>query len=337
MNRRHKYEDEDQQSTTNLDALRSRKLAVDLRQHIRTLSSRQIFSAEWLQLVEQLQHVTNIAMMEQRLPKKDGEAGTLWDRDELTVRFILEEGKLNMAVRLLVQVMEMQRSKFTYEQRLGVAASELGISETSLESRLGVFEHSMGLLVECCLRSVEATQTVDLNLLFKHCADCLNDLNEMAELPSDLGTFEKCQQCLVVHYLRNMMRQVENLRDAQVFSTLELDSLVPRLVRALKLYGGKLSPTWKQAGLETLHLIASHELFVAHEARLLPTADAKQDVVALRPLLAEYTADDATRRQIQGVCDLLQKYEGMSRPAAPMRYSGAAMAARLAAIAAQPK
>lgn len=61
-----------------------------------------LFSRDWFDMVESLQHLTNIALMEQMLPKAQPNA-TLWERDELTVRFLLEEGKLNLCLRLLVE------------------------------------------------------------------------------------------------------------------------------------------------------------------------------------------------------------------------------------------
>jgi hypothetical protein len=59
-------------------------------------------SKEWLAMVESLQHISSIAVMEQKLPKQAGQdVMTLWDKDDMAVRMVLEEGKLNMCLRVL--------------------------------------------------------------------------------------------------------------------------------------------------------------------------------------------------------------------------------------------
>lgn len=77
----------------------SQRLASDLRRQIKRLGTPSLLTAEWFEVVEALQHITNIAVMEQRLPQKHGEDATLWERDDLTVRYMLEEGKLNVTLR----------------------------------------------------------------------------------------------------------------------------------------------------------------------------------------------------------------------------------------------
>ena len=80
----------------------SKKLSDDLRRHIKTLGSFALMSKEWLAMVESLQHISSIAVMEQKLPKQSGQdVMTLWDKDDMAVRMVLEEGKLNMCLRVL--------------------------------------------------------------------------------------------------------------------------------------------------------------------------------------------------------------------------------------------
>ena len=55
---------------------------------------------EWLGLTDSLQHIANVALLEHRLPR-DSEDSTLWEGEELTVRYMLEEGKLNLCLRLM--------------------------------------------------------------------------------------------------------------------------------------------------------------------------------------------------------------------------------------------
>ena len=45
-------------------------------------------------MVDSLKHVAQVATMEHKIPREGDQ--TLWEGDELTVRFLLEEGKLNL-------------------------------------------------------------------------------------------------------------------------------------------------------------------------------------------------------------------------------------------------
>ena len=47
--------------------------------------------------------------MEHRLPSNQ-EDQTLWEGDQLTIRFLLEEGKLNLCVRLMHEYKKWRRS-----------------------------------------------------------------------------------------------------------------------------------------------------------------------------------------------------------------------------------
>ena len=90
----------DSQAAT-LESL-SKKLSDDLRRHIKTLGSFALMGKEWLSMVDSLQHISSIAVMEQKLPKQaGGDDMTLWDKDDMAVRMVLEEGKLNMCLRVL--------------------------------------------------------------------------------------------------------------------------------------------------------------------------------------------------------------------------------------------
>jgi len=94
--------------------------ASDLRDHVRKLRGHTMFSPEWVKMVESLQYVAGavqpspnprirgdlltvlpslpligIAAMEERLPQRSGkhEVQTLWEGEELAIRYLMEEGK----------------------------------------------------------------------------------------------------------------------------------------------------------------------------------------------------------------------------------------------------
>ena len=150
FSRKNAYETTDKSKGQNLDEM-SRKLAVDLRKHVRRLEMLPHHTKEWLGLTDSLQHIANVALMEHRLPR-EGDS-TLWEGEELTVRYMLEEGKLNLCLRLMEeykrgQAAEQAKGAAAYEDFLkGVAATCECQDVALLKARLLVFEHNLGVLL----------------------------------------------------------------------------------------------------------------------------------------------------------------------------------------------
>ena len=67
------------------------------------------FTAEWFEMLEALVEVTETAQLQRKAPNPkagdvagiSGAAPTLWDKETVAVRLLLEEGKLNVCLRLL--------------------------------------------------------------------------------------------------------------------------------------------------------------------------------------------------------------------------------------------
>jgi hypothetical protein len=62
----------------------------------------------------------------------------------------------------------MLRPPGAFENCAGSAAAALGVAESELAQKMDVFEESLGLILHCSLRSVEAVQTLDMPLLCVH-------------------------------------------------------------------------------------------------------------------------------------------------------------------------
>ena len=97
-------------------------------------------------MVDSLTHIANIAAMEHRLPEAAN--STLWEGDQLTVRFLLEEGKLNLCMRLMHEYKRAQRA--TGAAELAQLATAAGVETAEkLAERSLAFEQSLGTLLRC--------------------------------------------------------------------------------------------------------------------------------------------------------------------------------------------
>jgi len=73
----------------------SKKLTADMRDNIKSLAMHEVLSDSWNATAEKLCRIANISEMEKRIPKKATDA-TLWEGEELALRYLLEDGKLNL-------------------------------------------------------------------------------------------------------------------------------------------------------------------------------------------------------------------------------------------------
>ncbi|KAK3285884.1 hypothetical protein CYMTET_6526 [Cymbomonas tetramitiformis] len=291
---------------SNLDNL-SRKLAVDLRKHIRKLQAHPLLSSEWFEMVETLQHITNIAVMEQRLPKKEG--GTLWDRDELTVRFVLEEGKLNMCLRALVEYAEKKQETSKFEGAVANSCQVHNIDAAQVTSSLVSFEQSMGMLLSCCFKSEETLQTCDLPVLVKHCSDLLSSLLGSEEAEALLAT-DKSQEHLCFSYLHTLATAMEKIGEDQVVNQLEQYKTVQLMIRLLYKLKPMLSSPLKEQGCEFLSLVFDTELFSTHKEQMLGDDECKSQLVALEEIyLKEAKEEYQSRKPIQNLLDCINQLQ----------------------------
>lgn len=135
---------------------------------------------EWFIIADTLQHIASVAMMEESGPEKKD--GTLWDRDELVIRFLLEEGKLNMLTRLLVDFKNGTRGSDAASPSMSLLMSRFAGDSTAATIRIRSFEASLGLLLKCAFGSIESLQICDVQALLQHSAQVLQFALERPEV-----------------------------------------------------------------------------------------------------------------------------------------------------------
>ena len=156
----------------------SAALTPTLRHMVASINACQVLSVDWILNVERLQTISSEAINSQSTASARGSSAvvtTLWDRDELAVRFLMEEGKLNLCLRLLSDYQEFVQRPGSEEIVRGATIIDpkgegAAMSESAKRTTLDDFEFYMGLLLSCALRAPEAVQTLDISLLVGHVA-----------------------------------------------------------------------------------------------------------------------------------------------------------------------
>ena len=302
FSKKDKYASAEQDAGGGLDDL-SRKLAVDLRKHVKKLESHRAYSKEWVTMVDSLTHIANIAAMEHRLPEAAN--STLWEGDQLTVRFLLEEGKLNLCMRLMHEYKRAQRA--TGAAELAQLATAAGVETAEkLAERSLAFEQSLGTLLRCSFEHIEAVQTTDMPELFQHAAEVLSLAVERG--PPAEG-YERTQEAGVLSYLALTFNRVESIGEEKLMPHVEdhgLIALVVSHLHACTAPGRSAHALSKDAlldGCRFLHHAFDTEDYPTRRKKLLPP-DAKERLAAFKPqFLGEFTADHEGRKHLRALVD----------------------------------
>ena len=186
----------------------------DLRKTVRQLTTHSIFSSRWFAMLGALQHATDTALVEKAEHGTSEEHTTLWERKELTVRYLLEEGKLNLCLRLLIEFKTLQRQEMFAETLVAAKRAEPNVEFDDLQTikmKAALYEQCIGMLLSCALCSVESLQTLDVPALINHIGQTLNfslTHPEMVKAPDS----ERRQEVLVIHNLSSIFENIENLQ-----------------------------------------------------------------------------------------------------------------------------
>mmetsp|Transcript_5546 Transcript_5546/g.18699 ORF Transcript_5546/g.18699 Transcript_5546/m.18699 type:complete len:250 (+) Transcript_5546:200-949(+) len=245
-------------------------------------------------------------MMEQRLPKKDH--GTLWERDELTVRFLLEEGKLNMCLRLLRDFKVLMWNKVESAAVVQKAAGQLNCTHDAVMARLQLYEQSMGLLLKCSFQSVESLQTCDIPLLVSYCGDVITHFLERTELEPD-ANMERSQECLVLYYLHSLAVALEDVGDDRTMQYFEEHRILPLVISQMSKGMEVFKSEVLRAGVEFLSMVFDTEMFSTHKERVIDQESSAALVALKGKLLPELATDLQQRMKVQPFIDTATAYE----------------------------
>eukprot|EP00276_Gloeochaete_wittrockiana_P010956 CAMPEP_0184656382 /NCGR_PEP_ID=MMETSP0308-20130426/16467_1 /TAXON_ID=38269 /ORGANISM="Gloeochaete witrockiana, Strain SAG 46.84" /LENGTH=271 /DNA_ID=CAMNT_0027093493 /DNA_START=184 /DNA_END=999 /DNA_ORIENTATION=+ len=263
---------------------------------------------------DSLQRIANIAVMEQKLPKKSDE-GTLWEREELTVRFLLEEGKLNMGLRILNDFKSATKSVALRRSLVQKASEAQNVPADDLDRKMDAFEQNLGLLISCALRSVESLQTLDIPLLIKHCGEVLS---QSADDPEGMAgktgqALEKCQETLCISYLLYIARRFEVLaNEDRIMQLVDDYSVIPALIsflhRYYALYKTHTEPL--SNAIQFLALAFDTEAFQTHKDKYIPNPDLMRKACEIRGFFIEdLLVDLNTRKKLLPLLDNLSQFK----------------------------
>ncbi|KAF0693122.1 Aste57867_15868 [Aphanomyces stellatus] len=289
------------EKTCDVDSLEklSQKLTADLRNHIRFLGDYPVLSNEWKEMAHNMRRFGEISEMERNLPKQEN--ATLWECEELALRYILEDGKLNLCLRILVEYK-------SYEH--GTAHREM---DAETKEIVAMFERGLGVMLKNAWLHVEALQTTDLPLLIEYVASVLTFCEEE---PAYVETkdLEDSQEVIVMYYLHGLFKQLEHISESRVMPLVQEKNIFALLAAHLQRNWKSFSPSDVRVGAEVLALICDTEDFQTHSESYFPSDQTRRDLGAIQEdILEDLVADLDTRKKLRPLLDTVKEYGGSSR------------------------
>eukprot|EP00455_Lapot_gusevi_P008268 TRINITY_DN1358_c0_g1_i1.p1 TRINITY_DN1358_c0_g1~~TRINITY_DN1358_c0_g1_i1.p1 ORF type:complete len:361 (-),score=93.18 TRINITY_DN1358_c0_g1_i1:117-1139(-) len=308
-------------ATTDATASRDERIArlkSELRDHIRSLADFRFLSVEWLKMAESLQQVANVALMESHMPGSEGNTlrqagkksvGTLWDqeKDELAVRILLEEGKLNLCLRIL-QGYKDTEAQADFSAQLERVSRQFDVELSRVIERCRTFERSLGSLLRLAFEHVEALQILDLPSLVQHCAAVLSRiLNSQQDVaPVDV---EKTQETLVIQYLCCLALKMEEINEDRVMELLLDNNIFHLIISVMHKRHAWYKTDTQHAFVHFLNLTMSSEAYVTSPDTFIATPELKQMLLELNGVFMDEAIRTFTeRRQSQALLDNIARF-----------------------------
>ncbi|ETV71902.1 hypothetical protein H257_13032 [Aphanomyces astaci] len=282
--------------TADVDSLEklSLKLTADLRNHIRFLGDYPVLSAEWREMARNMMRFGEISEMERHMPKQDN--ATLWECEELALRYILEDGKLNLCLRLLVEYKD-------YEH--GISQRDLDPEAKELISQ---FERGLGVMLKNAWLHVEALQTTDLPLLLEYVAGVLTFCEEEPAYVEKKDLVDS-QEILVVYYLHGLLKQLEHISEDRVMPLVLEKQLFALLASHIQRHWKSFSDTDVIVACEVLALLCDTEDFQTHGPSYVSSAQTCRDLRAIQEDILDGLMEDLDmRKKLRPLLDVVNEF-----------------------------
>lgn len=211
----------------------SEKLTQDLRKSIRLIGSCDILSPEWIEIAEIFERIAQVSDLESKLSSEKNDK-TLWETEEQSLRFLLEDGKLNISLQSLIDF--KMRQIFLNRNN----------DQTMNTIHCHKFEKGLGIVLRNAWNHIEALQTTNIPNLIRYCGEILSHIVIFPENHfiyfCDINNVN-FQESLVFSYIDNIMHFVHDLGEQRVMPYIRECEIISALISTLFLNNDKNSIT----------------------------------------------------------------------------------------------
>jgi len=229
-----------------------------------------------------------------------GISEAIWDhKEDHTIRHVVEEGKVNLLLRLLSEFKEEERMLSSGQRNLDdtVKLSELK-DQNELKDKMKLFETNLGYILKFCFYSIEALQTLDVYQLFDHITTNMNP-SQFEQLLTD-ETVYKRQEILVFDYLRSVYANLERIDESKVANITRERKIIPKAIKFLVQVCPQISEEERLHCFESLSAVMDSESYRSNAHKYYDDEETKRLLINLhddfvKKLLVNYERKKALR------------------------------------------
>lgn len=281
--------------------LLNERLSADLRNNVRKLGFYPVLTPAWKEMVTSLSRMAVVTEVESSMPQaKDA---SLWETEEQAVRFVMEDGKLNLLLRSIVEYKKHRIAVRNTPDELEVL-DDIALCDE--------FENMIGRVLHSCWLHVETLQTTDISALMDHIAAVLKNILDDPEAMTALtscGQISYRQETMVCLYLGLVLRHVEVMREERIMPYLRKAGVFTSMIRYIHLVHAMLPPSTIVTILQTLSVLVETEDFTTYKESYCNVDDVallvEFKVSVLTPLLNSMPREQRT--SVKPLADAIDK------------------------------
>lgn len=244
--------------------------------------------------------------------KKD--TGTLWDqeRDELAVRILLEEGKLNLALRILHKYRVAVRDSEKFTAAIKSTSEKFNSDVVTVTDRCRVFEQSVGILLKFAFSHVEALQIMDLPEFLEHCTEVIRESEASTRAAASPLELDKLQETLVIHYLAGLAGAMEEMDEDRAMDLIQEHNLLPLFISHLTKHYTWYKLDALMDACRFLNGAMSSEAYQADRTKFISDKKTIQELVGLKGLFLNEMLSPGLggkKKDVQMLLDEIAKFE----------------------------
>ena len=222
-----------------------------------------------------------------------GRRTTLWERQELAVRFLLEEGKVSLCLRMLHKH-RRNVDRVAWAESVRAAAEEMETTLDALTRLIATFEIALANITQCAFESMECLQTTEPQEVAEYCSFVLRQFS------APEGRCREDRALIIpvaaIYCVRSFVLQMEACdMEARVMQALQEERTLAALACFLRERRQQLAPHDMFAFAELLEGVCGAETFPAVREGLFPP-DSMRDLADLRDHFQEHVAHTHARR-----------------------------------------
>lgn len=280
------------------------RLTHDLRVSVHKLDAYEVLSPKWLEMSDIFGRIATISDMESKLADPKDQSGTLWETEEQALRIILEDGKLGICLRCLVDYKRYQRSN----------KSMLSDIKSPISAHLAAcnkFEKGLGTVLLNAWNHTEALQMMDMPAMVNHIADVLeNSLEDGGALLDTLahtGEIHLMQEGIVLAYIGSIAKQFEHISEDRVMPIMRSRGVFMRAMNCLKRIHKSLPEPFLLRCIESLSLFVETEDFKTYRLQHMQASDLDDLLSFKSACLIPLQTETANRLILRPLIDCIDK------------------------------